>query len=521
QETLGGDITVNADESIEIVGNSPGSFTPELTESAVDILKKTKTGITTSNIDGGVPGNININTGRLIIRNGAAIISGDEASSSEPKFNGGTVTVNATDLVELQGLAGLGTGTLGNRNAGDLIVNVPTGTISLYDGAFITADTVGSGNAGRLTIKANELFANNGSRIGASTGAEGSGGAVEITAKSVELVGTSADGRIPSGIFTSTTTSSSGNGGDLSITTEQLTIRDGAAVTASSLGTGNAGNILNITARNLTLDKGSIITTSRSGNGGNIENLQVQDLLLLRNQSLISTTAGTQESGGGDGGKITINAKDGFVVAFPDENSDITANAFNGSGGTITIRTQGLFGIAPLSRQELEQRLNTTDFTLLDPRNLPTSDITAISQNNANLSGTLNINTPDVDPSRGLFELPQTVIDPAEQIAQNPCLRGGGEFIITGRGGFPTDPKEVISGDNVCVDLVKPVASTVSSTSTTQKQSSTSATAKEIIPARGWIFTEKGEVMLVAYDPTKTGVQRPQPTPASTCAAVR
>ncbi|WP_339381252.1 two-partner secretion domain-containing protein [Brasilonema sp. UFV-L1] len=522
QETLGGDITVNADESIEIVGNSPGSFTPELTESAVDILKKTKTGITTSNINGGVPGNININTGRLIIRNGAAIISGDEASSSEPKFNGGTVTVNATDLVELRGQAGLGTGTFGKRNAGDLIINVPTGKISLYDGAFITADTVGSGDAGKLTIKANELFVNNGSRIGASTGAEGSGGTVEITAKSVELVGTSADGRIPSGIFTSTTSSSSGNGGDLSVTTEQLTIRDGAQITASSLGRGYAGNIVNITARNLRLDKGSITTTSLSGNGGNIENLQVQDLLLLRNQSLISTTAGTPKSGGGDGGKITINAKDGFVVAFPSENSDITANAFNGSGGKITIKTQGLFGITPLSRQELEQRLNTTDFTVLDPRNLPTSDITAISQNNPNLSGTVNINTPDVDPSQGLFEFPETVTDPAQQIAQNPCLRAGGEFIITGRGGFPPDPKEVLSGDNVRVDLVKPVASTVSSKSTkTHHQPSTSSTDKPIVPARGWIFNEKGQVVLVAYDPTKTGPQREQPTPASTCAAMR
>ncbi|NJM74066.1 MAG: hypothetical protein HC862_30440 [Scytonema sp. RU_4_4] len=31
---------------------------------------------------------------------------------------------------------------------------------------------------------------------------------------------------------------------------------------------------------------------------------------------------------------------------------------------------------------------------------------------------------------------------------------------------------------------------------------------------------DKGEVTLVAYDPTKTGVQRSSPTPAS-CAAVR
>ncbi|NJM71050.1 MAG: hypothetical protein HC862_12915 [Scytonema sp. RU_4_4] len=61
------------------------------------------------------------------------------------------------------------------------------------------------------------------------------------------------------------------------------------------------------------------------------------------------------------------------------------------------------------------------------------------------------------------------------------------------------------------VDLVKPVVSTVNSTRTTKSQpstTSTSATDKPIVPARGWIFNEKGEVTLVAYDPTKTGPQR-------------
>ncbi|NMG22795.1 hypothetical protein DP116_26500 [Brasilonema bromeliae SPC951] len=71
------------------------------------------------------------------------------------------------------------------------------------------------------------------------------------------------------------------------------------------------------------------------------------------------------------------------------------------------------------------------------------------------------------------------------------------------------------------VDLVKPVASTVSSTSTTQKEASQQPTVKKIIPAQGWIFNEKGEVLLVGYDPTKTGPQRSSPAPTSNCAAVK
>src|SRR3712207_8808007 len=42
-------------------------------------------------------------------------------------------------------------------------------------------------------------------------------------------------------------------------------------------------------------------------------------------------------SAGGDGGNININAD--FVVAVPKEDSDITANAFNGRGGNINITT--------------------------------------------------------------------------------------------------------------------------------------------------------------------------------------
>ena len=39
-------------------------------------------------------------------------------------------------------------------------------------------------------------------------------------------------------------------------------------------------------------------------------------------------------------------------------------------------------------------------------------------------------------------------------------------------------------------------------------------TSKTIIPARGWIFKDNGEVVLAAYDTSKSGVQRHRHTPA-------
>jgi|GEM_PF-4813556 len=37
-------------------------------------------------------------------------------------------------------------------------------------------------------------------------------------------------------------------------------------------------------------------------------------------------------------------------------------------------------------------------------------------------------------------------------------------------------------------------------------------THKKIIPARGWIFNEKGQVVLIGYDPTQLMPLRQQPT---------
>ena len=54
--------------------------------------------------------------------------------------------------------------------------------------------------------------------------------------------------------------------------------------------------------------------------------------------------------------------KDGFIVAVPKEDSDITANAFTENCGNINIITQGIFGIIPAafttSRRNIMTNLN-------------------------------------------------------------------------------------------------------------------------------------------------------------------
>lgn len=124
-------------------------------------------------------------------------------------------------------------------------ITVKTERLNVWDGAQISAGTFGSGSSGILTVQASESIELSGS-------------------------GTTADGRIPSGLFTSAESEATGAGGNLTVQTGRLSISDGAVVSASSQGSGDAGN-LEVTARSILLDnQGGLTAETASGQGGNI-----------------------------------------------------------------------------------------------------------------------------------------------------------------------------------------------------------------------------------------------------------
>jgi large exoprotein involved in heme utilization and adhesion len=346
-------------------------------------------------------------------------------------------------------------------------INITTGSLSVSNGAVLNAFTSGKGNAGRVNIVARDTVTLDNGKI----------------LSSVE----------PTGV---------GNSGGIKITTNSISITNEGELRATNLGQGNAGDI-QVNSSLIRLDnQAGIRSQTTSGNGGNIS-LEVRDLLLLRRGSEISTTAGTAGAGG-NGGNITINAPYGFIVAASNENSDITANAFSGSGGRVTINANNIFGIAPLIRQDLEN-LRPND---LDPAQLSTNDITAISQQNPSLSGTVELNTPDVDPSQDLVQLPINVVDASQQIdtSCNPGSRQiASSFLITGRGGLPPNPQEFLIHDSVLVDLVNLQPDTenrLHRTVTSQKTTVTFNTPEPIVEANTWVKNDKGEVVLMSNLPT-------------------
>ncbi|MBE8998008.1 S-layer family protein [Nostoc sp. LEGE 12447] len=414
----------------------------------------------------GNSGNLTIETEHLSIRDGGQI-----SVSTRSEGNAGKLFVKAKNLVEVVGIhSEYGESRLsasvtprGKGTGGDLTIE--TRNLSVRDGGQVSVVTFGKGNAGKLQIYADE---------------------------SIEIVGTSPNGEIQSQLSAEVGSGSTGRGGNLSIKTGQLNVRDGASISSRSIGEGIAGDI-SIFANTIGLiNKSAINAEAASQDGGNIK-LQIANLILLRRGSQISTTAGTN-SGFGQGGNISLDTN--FLVAIPSENSNITANSLGGKGGVIKINAQKVFGL------EIRNKLT------------PRSDITAFSQISPTLNGEITLNQPTVDPSQGLLDLPQTVVDPATLISQNPCQRGvGSKFIITGRGGLPPSPNEASSSDAVRVDLVEPALAESRGAGEQRRrgaeEKTKSSVSKPIVPTQGWIFDKNGEVMLTAYDPTGTGSQRP------------
>lgn len=221
----------------------------------------------------GKGGNINISATSVYLTNGGL------ASAFSGNGDGGNITVNAADKVFLNGVGINGNGS-------------PFGS-GIYT-SIVTPEAVGKG--GDISITTGFLNVLNGAKLSARTFGIGNAGNITVNARD----GVSFDGvgrRGPSSALSSAGLGSVGNGGNVTITTNALTIKNGAELSASSQGRGFAGEI-KVNSGTIRLDnKAGILATTASGNGGNIT-LGIKDLLVLSHNSQISTSAGTAQAGG-------------------------------------------------------------------------------------------------------------------------------------------------------------------------------------------------------------------------------
>jgi filamentous hemagglutinin family protein len=470
----------------------------------------------------GDAGDITITTATLHILDGARI-----SATTSGSGKGGKLAIKANEVVlkgntvDGQFSSGLSSTTSSSGDAGD--ISITTGTLKLLDGAVISTETLGSGNGGQLAVSANNeillsgttrngqsysglssatsgsgnagnlsistarLQVLDGARVSAETIGVGNGGKLTVNANEVLLRGASVNGQFRSGFYASAGSNATGSAGDIRVQTNQLTIQNGATISAgTSNPQGQAGNIT-IQAKTILLDGGSIAATTGVSpatgasvqEGANIR-LEGLDLLLMQNGSLISA----QATGDAKGGNIFINAANGFVVAAPNQNNDIIASATQGQGGNIDITAQGIFNFT-----EGQATPNNS-----------ANDIDASSE--FGTAGTVVLNSPEFDPSREIVELPANFVDVAGLIAQG-CVspmetptQAQGQLSITGHGGLPTRPTHPLRSDTTVVGLVAPVEA--SGTQPQQAESTPNTEPKAFAVAQGWRIDPNGDVVLTA-----------------------
>ncbi|MFH7243769.1 MAG: filamentous hemagglutinin N-terminal domain-containing protein [Spirulina sp.] len=485
-----GDVVISVSDSITLRGFFAPFFLP--------------TSVTTITIGGnGTAGNLQIETGRLIVQDSSAIYadSGSRGIDGNVTFGGiaGDISIVATNSVDIVGnrtvVAGLAASGVRSRTFSDSpagTIQITTPILNVRDGGLISSATLNDGAGGAINIDAQTVVVSGDrnrptetfSSIGASSGIErqtafttgaieslpaaGSGGSITINATNLALQGAA---EISVGSF------GSGTAGNLDITANTVRLNDGGSLTATTT-SGGGGNIA-LTSQTLALDGSHITASSDSGDGGNLA-FHLQDFLLLRNGSLISTEAGT-DGAGGNGGDIALNLPTGFLVAVPTENSDIRANAFEGDGGSVTITARSLLGI--------EFRPDVID--------TPLSDITASSR--FGNSGTVTIDELAPDIAQDDVALP-TETAPTE-LAQGCRGQGAqaGSFVVTGRGGLPTNPADSLSADSVWQDLAPiPLTEDGAEPSSEAPDPEPMVAATPIVEAQSWTRAEDGTVMLLA-----------------------
>ncbi|HBB32032.1 MAG TPA: hypothetical protein DDZ80_23215 [Cyanobacteria bacterium UBA8803] len=531
----GGDIILNASNQVSIINQSTissqglqgriligQSEDSEEFSSPRSVLIDNAT-LTSSNFGEGDAGKILIDAGETVNIANSFINSDAIQNGSDLLGQAGLIEITANERVNIanSSITADSSGfsetsyTISEESAGqEGGIFIGSRNISL-NSSFLSSTAFGSGYAGSITLFADDkvaiadsqLFSDAVSNDGQSGGYAGFIGIAGSNSVSVDnsLVTADSFGSIQGEGLAS---------GEIEITGGAIAIQNHSAVSASIFNAGVAGSVfinagdklslanstlesnsegiigdagnINISARWVDMNRGEIQASSVSGNGGNIT-LIVSDLVLLRNQSLIRTDAGT-EGNPGDGGFIDIDPK--FVIGV--NNSDITANAFDGFGGFIRIQaTEGIFG--------LKVRRNLT----------PDNDITAISQQNPQLDGDIEISSPDVDPSSGLQQLSANFVDAASLVAQDLCKpkEQQSAFTVTGRGGLPPNPYEVLAPDAVFQDWAAEESEGVgerSQSSVIKDKGGLNPHTRQIVEAQGWIVAADGTVILTSNPPHLT-----------------
>ncbi|WP_017720053.1 two-partner secretion domain-containing protein [Kamptonema formosum] len=316
----GGTVALSAQESVEMKGSTAdGQYPSQLVAGTVGT---------------GPAGDVKIATGQLLLQDGASI-----SANSSGDGQGGDLTVQASESVQLVG-----------TSAGGQSIS------------SLSSETKGTGAAGNLTIATGRLQLRDGAQVSATSLSDGQGGNLTVTALSVELVGTSADGQYLSGLFTSG--EGTGAAGNVRVAAGRLLVRDGARVQTTAFGEGRGGDLtvqasefvdLAGTTAGGDLASGLLSLALGAGNAGNLT-LSTGRLTVRNGAQVAASTLGA-----GRGGTLTVSASDSIELIGKAATGELVSGLFARSRdagdagnvivstGTLRVRDGAVLTVAGLS----------------------------------------------------------------------------------------------------------------------------------------------------------------------------
>jgi filamentous hemagglutinin family protein len=298
----------------------------------------------------GNAGKINLTTDELFLLNSGGLYSFTRGANATG--NGGNIDVKAKKI-EITGLgidrdsSIISSSSIGKGNAGE--ITIVTESLKATQAGAVSSSSFGNGNAGKIDINASDFIQLSG--IANPTNISQIRSSVlfvsEETRRALGLplipTGKSGDVNITTNRLTisdkagiSVANRGTGDSGQIVVRANNIHLDSKAEITATTVTSNNLQQKDNIVLHvgNLTLNNASTITANNEkGAGGN---LRINaDIIALFDKSSIN--ANTSE---GNGGNVNINAN--AIVQLGASN--ITANANGkGNGGNIQILTRGLF----------------------------------------------------------------------------------------------------------------------------------------------------------------------------------
>ncbi|WGV26504.1 filamentous hemagglutinin N-terminal domain-containing protein [Halotia branconii] len=393
----------------------------------------------------GDAGNVNFNvTGKVDIageKNGfvSAISSNMETGTVG---NGGNITIDSGSFL-LQNDAQLIASTSGQGNAGNVIVSAKD-AVSLADAyIFSTVEAGGVGKGGNIDVNAATLSLIDGAQLvtltsrASATQPAGQGDAgnvnVNVTGK-VDIAGEK--NGLVSGIRSRVETGTVGNAGNITIDSGSFSLQDGAQLTASTFGQGNAGNVI-VSAKDAVSLAGNASIFSRLGaggvgKGGNID-VNAATLSLIDGaqlQTLTSIASATQPAGRGNAGNVNVNVT-GKVDIAGEKNglpsaifSDVETGTV-GNGGNITIDS-GSF----LLRDGAILKASTSGQGNAGTIKVNAADFITISGSSSNFNSGLFVNSQSTTGTAGdiIVTSPRVTLDNSGTLNAKSTSGNGGDI---------------------------------------------------------------------------------------------